>query len=201
MKLLIASHNKGKVAEFEKLLKPKGFDITSLIDYPELEEVEETGQTFEENARLKAEIIAKELNCLCLSDDSGLSVPILNGEPGVFSARYAGEPSDDQKNIDKLLSKLEGYHGEDRAAFFSTCIVLAYPGRDSLVVEGKVDGLIAYEEHGNNGFGYDPVFIYEPENKTFAELSSDQKNKISHRARAVVNLMREMPKWLEEIKE
>ena len=121
LKLVIATQNKGKVAEFERLLGPKGIEVVSLLDYPDLPEVEETGDSFEANARLKAETIAKRLNLPVLADDSGLVVPYLNGAPGIYSARYAGQPKSDKANIDKLLREMSQASGDKSQAYFVTC--------------------------------------------------------------------------------
>ncbi|MGX7108177.1 XTP/dITP diphosphatase [Facklamia miroungae] len=197
MKLIIASHNPGKIAEFKALFENIDLQVQSLLDYPEVEEVEETGKTFEENARLKAETIANQMNCLALSDDSGLCVPKLNNEPGVFSARYAGEEKDDEKNRLKLLDNLKGFEGADRKAYFITSIVLADPQKDSLIVEGMVEGMITKEPVGQGGFGYDSLFYYPEDQKTFAQMSAERKNEISHRGRAVKNLQEKLNDWLE----
>lgn len=197
MKLIIASHNKGKIREFEQLLAPLGCEVTSLLDYPQLPEVEETGVTFEENARLKAESIAQQTNCLVLADDSGLVVPSLNGEPGVYSARYAGEQKNDQDNIDKLLAKLSDT-SRSRQAYFVACLALVSPTKRSLVVEGRAYGEIIDTPRGDNGFGYDPIFYVESEQATFAQLSSQRKNELSHRANALKKLLEVLPEWLKE---
>ena len=197
MKLVIATQNKGKVAEFERLLGPKGIEVVSLLDYPDLPEVEETGDSFEANARLKAETIAKLLNLPVLADDSGLVVPYLNGAPGIYSARYAGQPKSDQANIDKLLQKMGQASGDQRQAYFVTCLVLASPDHDSHVVEGRAYGTIALEPSGDSGFGYDPVFYVEQEGATFAQIPLSRKNQISHRANAIKALLASLPEWLE----
>ena len=197
MKLVIATQNKGKVAEFERLLGPKGIEVVSLLDYPDLPEVEETGDSFEANARLKAETIAKRLNLPVLADDSGLVVPYLNGAPGIYSARYAGQPKSDQANIDKLLQQMGQASGDQRQAYFVTCLVLASPDHDSHVVEGRAYGTIALEPSGDSGFGYDPVFYVEQEGATFAQIPLSRKNQISHRANAIKALLASLPEWLE----
>ncbi len=199
MKLLIASHNSGKIEEFKKLFAKYAFEVVSLLDYPELDEVEETGSTFEENARLKAETIANMLNIIAIADDSGLVVDDLNGAPGVYSARYSGEPKDDQRNKLKLLDELSKIPDSQRQAHFISCIVAAYPNYPSLVVEGKVFGTILEQERGMDGFGYDSLFYYQPKDKTFAELGLQEKNKISHRSAAFEKLMKEFPAWIEGI--
>ena len=199
MKLLIASHNSGKIEEFKKLFAEYAFEVVSLLDYPELDEVEETGSTFEENARLKAETIANKLNIIAIADDSGLVVDDLNGAPGVYSARYSGEPKDDQRNKLKLLDELSKIPDSQRQAHFISCIVAAYPNYPSLVVEGKVFGTILEQERGMDGFGYDSLFYYQPKDKTFAQLGLQEKNKISHRSDAFEKLMKEFPAWIEGI--
>lgn len=199
MKLIIASHNKGKIAEFSHYLTPLGFDVKSLLDYPELAEVEETGTTFEENARLKAETIAETLQVFALADDSGLVVPALNGEPGVYSARYSGEEKNDTANNEKLMQKLKNKTEEFRQAYFVSCLVLAYPNHESLLVEGHLDGQILEEYRGTNGFGYDPIFYVESENKTLAEMTLEEKNQLSHRAVALKKLIENLPTWLERV--
>ncbi|WP_446449211.1 XTP/dITP diphosphatase [Tuanshanicoccus lijuaniae] len=194
-KILIATHNPGKVKEFTTLFSPLGIKVESLLDYPELEEIEETGTTFEENARLKAETIARIINGMVLADDSGLCVDALNGAPGIYSARYAGEPTDNLKNNQKLLAALEGE--ANRQAHFICCLVLAHPDVDSLVVEGRVDGEIATQMHGEQGFGYDPVFYIPSEQKTFAQMP-EKKSEIGHRAMALKALLEKMPDWLNQ---
>ncbi|XJS11484.1 XTP/dITP diphosphatase [Aerococcaceae bacterium WGS1372] len=197
MKIIIASHNKGKVNEFNEMFKELNIEVVSLIDYPEIDEVEETGDTFEANARLKAETIAEQLGQMTLADDSGLVVPALNGEPGIYSARYAGEDKDDRANNQKLLEKMKSLRGKERQAYFNSTLVLAYPNHESLVVEGRVDGVILDEERGHDGFGYDPLFYYPPLEKSFGELTLEAKNNISHRSRAMDELNKQINKWLE----
>lgn len=194
--LIIATHNKGKLEEFRRIFEPFGLDIRSLWDYPHLAEVEETGTTFEENARLKAETIAKLLNKPVLADDSGLVVPALNGAPGIYSARYAGEPTNDQANIDLLMANMLGKSGKEREAYFVACLVLAHPEKESLVFEGRCYGEIAVEQSQNDGFGYNPIFYVPEKGKTFADMTMDEKNSLSHRSRAVEKLVDELPKWV-----
>ena len=201
MKVIIASHNAGKIKVFNEMFAPLDMEVQSLLDFPELAEVEETGTTFEANARLKAEQIAKELNCIALADDSGLVVPALNGEPGIYSARYSGEPKDDTRNNQKLLDRLKEVNASDRSAYFVSCIVVAHPKMASLVVEGRAHGEILEELRGVEGFGYDPLFYVESEESTFAEIPLSVKNKISHRANATAQLLDLLPSWLEELKQ
>ena len=196
MKVLIASHNKGKIKEFEQMFQALELEVESLLDYPELAEVEETGSTFEANARLKAETIAQIMNCMVLSDDSGLVVPALGGEPGIYSARYSVEPKDDTRNNLKLLERLEEVKTDDRSAYFVSCLVMAYPNHDSLVVEGRAHGEILPELKGTDGFGYDPLFYVAEEGHTFAEIPIERKNQISHRSNATKQLLEALPEWL-----
>lgn len=200
LKLIIASLNKGKIREFTKLFQEMDIEVSSLIDYPDLPEVEETGTTFEENARIKAETIAKLTGSLVLADDSGLVVPALDGEPGIYSARYAGEPKDDKANISKLLRNLSQLDATDRSAYFVSYLVVAHPVSESLVVEGRVEGEIAQQPSGAEGFGYDPVFYVASEQATFAQISIERKNQISHRAVALKALLQQLPQWLERLK-
>ena len=197
LKIIIASHNQGKIREFRELLKPLGLEVMTLIDFPDIPEVEETGLTFEENARLKAETIAKLTGSLVLADDSGLVVNALGGQPGVYSARYSGEPKDDDRNNRKLLDALKGTPREERQAHFVSCIVVSHPSKESLVVEERVYGYILEELTGEGGFGYDPLFYYEELKSSFGDLSLEAKNKISHRAKAIKSLSSRLPKWLE----
>lgn len=196
--IIIATRNQGKAQEFEAIFSEKGYTIKTLLDYPELEDVEETGTTFEENARLKAETIAETLNTLVLSDDSGLKVDALNGQPGVYSARYAGEDKRDAANNAKLLHELTDVKTEDRTAQFHCTLVLAQPGKESLVVSGELEGLIGTIPQGENGFGYDPLFILPELNQSLAEQTPETKNKISHRRRAIEALMEVFDQWIEE---
>lgn len=194
--ILIATRNKGKAREFEALFNKKGYAVTTLLDYPEIEDVEETGTTFHENALLKAETIAKELNTLVLADDSGLVVDILHGQPGVYSARYAGEDKNDAKNNAKLLNELADYNENERKAHFHCSLALAHPDKESLVIDGRLDGEIAGVPRGDNGFGYDPLFYLPERGKTLAECSDTEKNQISHRADALKKLEHHLDEWL-----
>ncbi|MEG0255665.1 MAG: ribonuclease PH [Vagococcus sp.] len=195
--ILIATRNQGKAKEFEALFQEKGYKVKTLLDYPDIPDVEETGTTFEENARLKAETIAKEFQTIVLADDSGLKVDALNGQPGVYSARYAGEAKSDASNNAKLLHELYDVKKEDRGAQFHCTLVLASPNKASLVVEGEVEGEIGTIPRGDNGFGYDPLFYVPELNKTMAELNPEEKNKVSHRAKAIEKLSADFDTWME----
>nr|WP_244973202.1 XTP/dITP diphosphatase [Leuconostoc suionicum] len=170
--------------------------VVSLQEIGDVPEIVEDGTTFEENAVKKVETIAKVApNDYILADDSGMSVDALNGEPGVYSARYAGD-HDDQANIDKVLQKLAKVPNEQRTAHFSSVIALHSPKGTNLIVSGQVDGYITESERGQDGFGYDPIFFVPGMNKTFAEMSASEKNTISHRGLALQELGKKLPAWL-----
>lgn len=197
--LVIATKNAGKAKEFAAIFEPKGYTVKTLLDYPELDEVEETGKTFEENARLKAETIAEKLQKVVLADDSGLCVDALDGRPGIFSARYAGIPKSDAANNAKLLAELGEFPDKTRSAHFHCCLVMAAPNAASLVVEGTCSGEIAKYPSGTSGFGYDPIFYVPELGKTFAELGMEEKNQISHRAKAVEQLEQKWFDWIQKL--
>lgn len=195
--IMIATGNMGKAKEFEKMFAKAGYQIKTMKDFPELPEVQETGQTFEENARLKAETIANILQCPVLADDSGLTVDALGGMPGIYSARFAGEQKSDASNNAKLLHELTDVADENRTAQFHCTLVFAAPQKESLVVEGVWNGRIARIPRGENGFGYDPLFIVDGLEKTSAELTPEEKNAISHRGQAMKKLDGLWQAWLE----
>jgi XTP/dITP diphosphohydrolase len=183
--LVIASANLHKVREYRLLLKSlPDFDLLSLADFPHYVPPEETGKTFEENAKLKAEHAAKTLDRWVIADDSGLIVPALGGAPGVFSARYAGKDATDFENRKKLLSEMKHLLEEDRQALFECSLVLASPNGIRKSVKGTCEGILADSERGGSGFGYDPLFIKHGYSKTFAELTETIKNRVSHRRKA-----------------
>lgn len=194
--LIIATRNQGKAREFREMLEPKGIKIKTLADFPDVGDIQETGKTFEENATIKAQAIAEHTQLPVLADDSGLEVQALNGEPGIYSARYAGD-HDDVANNAKLLSKLSGVEAADRQAVFHTTLVLMKPNGEKLVVDGEVAGQILTEPHGNNGFGYDPLFYVPAKGKTMAEMTDHEKNAISHRGRAAEKMMTQFDSWWE----
>lgn len=195
-KIVIATKNKGKAKEFEKLFLSFGYEIETLFDYPNIPDIPETGETFQENAFQKADALSKLLDTIVLADDSGLEVDALDGAPGIYSARYAGEHGNDQKNNEKLLKDLKEINTENRRANFHCSLVLVGPNRESLYVEGKVYGTILEVPRGENGFGYDPLFYLPEQGKTMAELSDEEKNKISHRAQAIQQLKNDLEDWL-----
>ncbi|MFI3297145.1 MAG: RdgB/HAM1 family non-canonical purine NTP pyrophosphatase, partial [bacterium] len=179
-----ATHNQNKCNEIDAMVGDK-FEIQTLDNVGITEEIPEDGDTFKANALIKAKYVYDKLNCDCFADDSGLMVDALGGEPGIYSARYAGEPCDMKRNIEKLLAKLEGV--KNRKAKFHTSIALIIDG-EIKYFEGEIYGVIIDELRGDNGFGYDPIFVPDGYDKTFAELDSEIKNAISHRAVAVKKL-------------
>lgn len=184
MKILLATQNQGKVKELQEMLADTQIDVLSLHDIENWEDVEETGSTFAENASLKARAAAERTGYIALADDSGLEVDALDGAPGVYSARYAGEPKDDERNNDKLLKALEKVPDEERTARFRCALVIATPDGKEYLTEGTVEGRISRVRRGKDGFGYDPLFFMPDFGRTMAELTLTQKNKISHRAQA-----------------
>jgi len=192
--LVIASRNAGKIREIRALLSGFAVDIKGLSDFGPIPEVEEDGETFDENAYKKASFTARVLGLPALADDSGLVVEALGGAPGVFSARWAGEKADDAEKCRLLLEKLRGV--SNRRAAFECVISVAVPSGAALTYEGRCEGLIAEHPAGDNGFGYDPVFYFPALKKTFAQLSSGEKNRVSHRGRALAELKAEFDKVL-----
>ena len=184
MKLLIATNNPGKIREYQELLADLPLELTSPAQEGLDIEVAETGESFAENARLKAIAYAKASGLLTLADDSGLEVDALGGEPGIRSARYAGEGASDEERYQLLLERLEDVPWEERTARFRCVIAVATPDREVYTAEGSCEGIIAFEPEGEHGFGYDPIFYLPEYGKTMAELPPEVKNKISHRAKA-----------------
>lgn len=186
--IVIATKNKGKALEFEQMFQPFQIQVKTLLDFPEFPEIEETGATFEENAIIKAESVMKETKAMVMADDSGLVIDALDGRPGVYSARYAGPEKDDEANIQKVLRELEGVPLSKRTARFYCALALAIPGRETITVNGTCEGFITFEKKGTNGFGYDPIFFVQGYERTMAELLPNEKNKISHRAKALAKM-------------
>ena len=183
-KLVLASRNKGKLKELKNLLDGRGYEVVSLDSIEGLPETKETGTTFEENAVLKAREAARLTGEVCLADDSGLEVDYLHGAPGVYSSRFAGPDKNDEANTAKLLGLLEGVPQEKRSARFKCVVAVASSEGYVETAEGTCEGRIGMEPKGSQGFGYDPVFIVDGGNRTMAELSFEEKNRISHRAKA-----------------
>jgi XTP/dITP diphosphohydrolase len=190
LKLLIATTNLHKVREFRALLKPiEGLDIFSLLDFPNYEPEEEIGNSFEEIVTKKVQHAAKHCHMLVIADDSGLVVPSLNGEPGIYSARYAGLGASDQDNRKKLLQNMRTLKDDQRHAYFVCSIALATPERLIKVVSAKCEGVILDEPRGGQGFGYDSLFLKHDYGKTFAEMDEALKNRISHRHKAFEKIL------------
>lgn len=197
--IVLATRNRGKISEFKEILENFDIDIKGLNEFFPIPPVEEDGKTFEENAVKKACYTSRILGLPAIADDSGLSVEALGGLPGVFSARYSGEQATDIKNNIKLLDAMKGV--EDRRAAFKCIIAVAVPKGLSLIYEGRCEGLITNELTGEKGFGYDPIFFYVPLKKTFAQMSVEEKNRVSHRGKAMSRLKSEFGnilKWLNE---
>jgi non-canonical purine NTP pyrophosphatase (RdgB/HAM1 family) len=198
--LVIATKNRGKVAEFRQIMAELGpadtVEIASLADLPDYPDVEETGGTFEENALIKAREAARRTGKLSAADDSGIEVEALGGAPGIRSARFAGPGATDAANNEKLLGILMGISPEKRAARFVAVIALVSPDGTETTVRGECRGAVADTPRGAGGFGYDPVFFYPPLGKTYAEMDDPEKNKISHRRRAIEALCKVLPEFL-----
>jgi XTP/dITP diphosphohydrolase len=197
--LVIATQNPGKTAEIRDLLKGFPVKIGNIEDFGPIPEVEEDGQTFEENAYKKASFTARVLGLPALADDSGLVVETLGGAPGVYSARFAGDNATDAERCARLLAEMAGK--TDRRAAFECVISIAVPTGQALTYEARCEGLIADKPVGRNGFGYDPIFYYPPLKKTFAELTRAEKSHISHRGKALSEIKREMQKVLTWIRQ
>jgi XTP/dITP diphosphohydrolase len=184
-RIVLASRNAKKVRELKELFDLPQIEILSLDDFARIIEVEEDGVTFEENACKKAREYARHTGCLTIADDSGLCVDHLDGRPGVFSARYAGEDKDDKANCDKVLSEMQGCPEPERTARFVAAIAIATPEQIIAVTLGTCEGFIATAMRGTNGFGYDPIFYYPAFGCTFGEIAAERKHRVSHRAEAL----------------
>lgn len=197
-KMILASSNKHKLEEIYEITKEFGIELINMYDagFPNKDIVED-GSTFEENSLIKARSVMKELNLPALADDSGLMVDYLDGAPGIHSARYATDGRDYKANNEKLLKELEGVPLEKRTARFVSVITIITPDERILSVRGEVEGIIALEEKGTNGFGYDPLFYIPSLKKTFAELTSEEKNSISHRANALKKLKEQLKEFMD----
>ena len=192
MKIIIATHNKHKLQEMSRILSPMGYEVVTDRDLGiELTDAEENGETFLDNARIKAESGCKESGLSCIADDSGLCVDALNGAPGVYSARYSGVHGDDDGNNKKLLSELEGVPTEKRTAHFACAICVSFPDGSEVTATGKCEGYIGYEKRGTNGFGYDPLFMVG--DRSLAEMTAEEKDAISHRGNALKELQKILP--------
>ena len=187
MKIILATHNRDKEKELQISLKGMNIEVLSLFDFPEIGDIEETGTTLLENSLLKSRLVFRKTGIPTIADDTGLEVDFLDGAPGVYSARYAGNNVSYNDNVNKLLIELEGIPSEKRTARFRTVITFVDENQE-LSTEGHIDGVISESIKGAGGFGYDPIFFVPHLGKTFAELSSIEKNKISHRGIALQKL-------------
>ncbi len=197
--IVLATTNKNKIKEFKEMVKDLPVEIKSVGDFGTIPECIEDGETFEDNAYKKALHTAKILGLPAIADDSGLEVDALDGAPGVYSARYAGENATDMENCEKLLKEMDGQ--ENRKARFQCVLSIAVPSGPALTYEGTCEGTILTEKQGDSGFGYDPLFYYEPFGKSFAKCGMEEKNKVSHRGKALAELKSEFDKvviWLNQ---
>ncbi len=192
-KMLIASHNQHKIKEFKSLLSDQNLEIISLKDLNEFDDVIEDGSTFFDNAYLKASFFASKHNIMTVSDDSGIVIEALAGRPGIYSARYSGK-GDHENNL-LVLKEMQGI--KNRSAYFISSVVLCYPNGEYKSYEGRIYGEIHDHEQGINGFGYDSIFFYPPFNQTLAEVSLSEKNKVSHRAKALNSLKEDINEILD----
>lgn len=188
--IVIATKNSHKIIEFKNMLEPLGYTVLSLFDFEDVPEIEETGITFKENAVIKAKTLSDILNKTVIADDSGLEVFSLNSEPGVYSARYAGIDKDYAKNNELLLKNLKG--SKDRDARFVTAMCIYYQDKEKVVVEDYLYGEITNDYRGNNGFGYDPIFLVKELDKTLAELQMNHKNELSHRGKCLKQVIKHL---------
>lgn len=196
--LVLATTNQGKTREIKKLLENEAVEIKNLSDFGPIPEVIEDGETFDDNAYKKASFTARVLGYPAIADDSGLCVEALDGAPGVYSARYAGDDATDAQNVEKLLKEMEGK--TNRNASFKCVISISVPTGQALTYEGECNGILTEKPEGENGFGYDPLFFYPDFGKTFAQVSMEEKGKVSHRGKALKQVADEMSKiitWLE----
>lgn len=193
MDFILATNNMKKLAEMQRILSPLGINVvTAKMLGKQLEDVEEDGKTFEDNAKLKARAACKEMNMPAIADDSGLCVDYLDGAPGIFSARFSGEHGNDEKNNDLLLEKLDGVPLEKRTAHYVCAICCTFPDGREIVVRGECNGVIGFERDGHEGFGYDPLFLVD--GKAFGRYTAEEKDKISHRGNALRLLTKELEK-------
>ncbi len=188
-KVVVATKNKGKLKEIKQILAPMGFNVISMEEANIDMDIDETGDSFEENAMLKASAVHKLTGAIVIADDSGLETDALNGAPGIYSARYSGANASDDKNNEKLLIQLKDIPDEKRTARFVCAIAVVFDENRKFTVKGTVDGIINRAPAGENGFGYDPLFYIPQYGKTVAQLSSEEKNKISHRGKALEKMV------------
>ena len=196
--IVLATRNRGKIRELQALMKDFGIEVLSVADMEGVPEVEEDGTTFLENSLKKAREISTATGIMALADDSGLVVDALNGAPGVYSARYAGDNATDEQNYLKLLDEMKDIPDGERTARFKCVMVLCHPSGQWISAEGACEGIISREPTGSQGFGYDPVFFVPELGRSMAQLSSEEKNAISHRGNALKKLREMLPEFLEK---
>jgi len=201
-KIVLATRNKGKIKEIKELLSTlcPELEVLGLDSFPNIGEIPETGNTFEENALQKARTVCELTELISLADDSGLVVPAIGGEPGVYSARYSGPDATDEKNNAKLLAKMQNLAEPERYAYFACVMAVCAPDGQTLVAHGKWEGKIAFQPKGEHGFGYDPIFIDKESGRHAAEMTREEKNKISHRAKALKELLKKWTNFYKKIK-
>lgn len=193
-RLIFATGNEGKMKEIRMILGDMDYEILSMKEAGIAADIVEDGKTFEENAEIKARAISKLANCLVLADDSGLEVDYMDKQPGIYSARWLGEDTSYDVKNQKIIENLEGVPDEKRTARFVCAVAAAFPDGRVITKRGTVEGIIGYEQRGENGFGYDPIFFLPEYGKTTAELEPEDKNKISHRGRALEQIKEELKK-------
>jgi len=195
-RFIVASKNKGKLKEIQEILRDFPFEVLSMQDVGINEDIEEYGTTFEDNALIKARGVQKKTGGIVMADDSGLEVDYLNGAPGIYSSRFAGEGASDEDRNNKLLSLLEGVPFEKRKARFVCAIAVVLPDGEEFTVRGICDGYIGFKPEGRNGFGYDPLFYLPEYNMTTAQMEPEEKHKVSHRGKALKLMVEELEKHL-----
>ena len=194
-KIVFATGNKGKVKEIQMILADMGLTVTTMKEEGIFIDVEENGKTYEENALIKVREVAKYTDAIVMADDSGLEIDYLNKEPGIYSARYMGEDTSYRIKNKNLIDRLEGVPDEDRTARFVCAIAAILPNGKELTTRGVIEGRIDYQEKGENGFGYDPIFYVPEFGRTTAELTEEEKNKVSHRGRALEKMKEELKNY------
>jgi len=193
-KFIAATKNKGKIKEIKEILSNLPFEVLSMQEAGIDKDIEENGKTFEENALIKAKEVQKISGEIVMADDSGLEVDYLGGAPGIYSSRFAGEEADDTDRVNKLLGMMEGVPFEKRTARFVCAVAVAFPGGESFTVRGTCEGYISLKPEGDKGFGYDPVFFIPEHGMTIAQMEAEEKNRISHRGKALRLMLEELEK-------
>ncbi len=194
-KIVFATGNKGKIKEIQMILADLGVEVITMKEAGIIIDIEENGKTYEENALIKARAVAEHTDYIVMADDSGLEIDYLNNEPGIYSARYMGEDTSYRIKNANLMERLTGVADEERTARFVCAIAAVFPGGKEVTTRGIIEGRIGYEEKGNNGFGYDPIFYVPKFGKTTAELTEEEKNQVSHRGNALMLMKEELKKY------